>query len=161
MSQSSSARGGNAPTRVVKVSISKAKSDFSHVLRLARRSDVAISRGRRIVAYVVAAERYRQLVFRARKHARREQSEVFALARRLLAAPGGGSQSPVDERLVRLMGLFACAVHTLEDFDYATEWLREPNQRLGNRTPREVAETEGGAQRILDVLTAIDYGLPT
>lgn len=150
--------------RAVSVSVAKARKDFAQVLTLARRNDVALTRGRRIVAYVVSAARYRELVSSTKERAKRNQSDVFALVRKLLSLPAAGAkqaQCAANDRLVRLTAVFVCAARTLEDVDYVASWLREPNERLGNRTPRELAETEHGTQMVLDALMAIEYGLPT
>lgn len=149
---------------VVRISVTRAQRDFGSVLDLARRNDVAITRRRRIVAYVLSAARYQRLIWGARKRAEHVQAGVVGLVHKLLTLPsasGGSRPERVPDRLVRLMAVFVSAVHTFEDFDHAAKWMQEPNELLGNRSPRHMAESQRGAQRALAVLASIEYGLPT
>lgn len=142
------------PRRSFTVTVTKARTQFAQVLALARRGDVAITRGRRIVAYVVSAARYRQLVSGANENTWR--ANVFAVTRKLFAAAAALDRTPFDHGLVaRLTALLLCAARTFQDFDYAVDWIREPNARLGNRTPRDVAGTEGGTHVVLNLLAAL------
>lgn len=52
---------------MIKVAATRAQSDLEHVLTLARRVDVAVTRRGRVIAYVLSIARYRQLVQHARR----------------------------------------------------------------------------------------------
>lgn len=69
--------------------------------------------------------------------------------------------SSLSDRVARLLNVYMHAVSTLEDPSYASEWLNEPNERLGNLKPRELLRTDDGVRRVREALGAIEFGLPT
>jgi len=62
------------------------------------------------------------------------------------------------EGLLRLLELDQLAQDTFETEAEALQWLREPHALLDGETPFEAAKTSFGAQRVKDMLLAIQYG---
>jgi len=71
----------------------------------------------------------------------------------------GAQLGPAEaERVVRYVRLVALAAETFGGQDTAVEWMQEPNRRLGDRTPLEMAETDPGARVVRDLLLGIQHG---
>lgn len=64
----------------------------------------------------------------------------------------------VSERLDRLYELAAAATRILGSKRNATEWVRTPNQALGNKAPIEMIGTGIEGDQVKAVLAAIEYG---
>lgn len=62
------------------------------------------------------------------------------------------------EGVVRLLELEQMACDTFETDADASGWLRRPHPLLDGETPLEAARTGYGAQRVKDILLAIQYG---
>src|ERR1017187_6228309 len=52
------------------------------------------------------------------------------------------------------------AVEVFGKADKALGWLNSANHELGGRTPREVAGTAEGRDRILGILVSLEHGFP-
>jgi hypothetical protein len=65
----------------------------------------------------------------------------------------GASSGAADPLLLRAVEVFGKA-------DKAVGWLNSANYELGGRTPREVAGTAEGLDRILGVLAVLEHGFP-
>lgn len=62
------------------------------------------------------------------------------------------------EGVVRFLELDQMACDTFESEADASRWLRQPHPMLDGETPLEAAKTGYGAQRVKDILLAIQYG---
>lgn len=62
------------------------------------------------------------------------------------------------EGVLRLLELEELANDTFETEEAALGWLRRPHPMLDNERPLEAAKTSFGAQRVKDILIAIQYG---
>ncbi len=62
------------------------------------------------------------------------------------------------ESVLRLLELDQMAADTFESEAEASQWLRRPHPMLDGETPLESARTSYGAQRVKDILLAIQYG---
>lgn len=62
------------------------------------------------------------------------------------------------ESVLRLLELDQMAADTFESDVEASQWLRRPHPMLDGETPLESARTSYGAQRVKDILLAIQYG---
>ena len=77
------------------------------------------------------------------------------------ASPGWAFTSmllsvPIVDRLVDLT---ARAIEVLGDKERALRWLKTPVPALGDQTPLSLLGTEGGAERVEDVLGQIEQGV--
>jgi putative toxin-antitoxin system antitoxin component (TIGR02293 family) len=66
---------------------------------------------------------------------------------------------PAD--LTRLVPVIAHAVAVFGDEHKATHWLSTPLPLLDDRTPAEVLQTKDGIARIEQILTRIEYNIPS
>lgn len=64
----------------------------------------------------------------------------------------------VSERFDRLAQVAVLAEEVFEDRTVAGDWLSEPNDALGGKTPLSLCETELGARQVRRVLHAIEWG---
>lgn len=64
----------------------------------------------------------------------------------------------VSERFDRLAQVAVLAEEVFEDKTVAGDWLSEPNDALGGKTPLSLCETELGARQVRRVLHAIEWG---
>ena len=62
------------------------------------------------------------------------------------------------ENVLRLLELDGQATETFSSEQEATAWLNRPHQMLDGDTPLTAAKTSYGAQRVKDILLAIQYG---
>ncbi len=62
------------------------------------------------------------------------------------------------EGVLRFIELDQMACDTFESDADASHWLRRPHPMLDGETPLEAARTGYGAQRVKDILLAIQYG---
>jgi hypothetical protein len=65
-----------------------------------------------------------------------------------------------SEPHLSLADLLTYAAFVLGSVEEAKEWLSEPHQLLGNRSPAEVAGTSDGARRVKRLLDGLDWSLP-
>jgi putative toxin-antitoxin system antitoxin component (TIGR02293 family) len=66
--------------------------------------------------------------------------------------------APESDRVYRLASVLAMAEEYIGDRKKAQNWLRNPNQALGNLTPLRAIETAIGARQVEMVLGRIAYG---
>jgi putative toxin-antitoxin system antitoxin component (TIGR02293 family) len=66
---------------------------------------------------------------------------------------------PAD--LTRLVPVIAHAVAVFGDEHKATHWLSTPLPLLDDRTPAEVLQTKDGIARVEQILTRIEYNIPS
>ena len=64
-----------------------------------------------------------------------------------------------SDRLARLARILALAVNVLESQSAAVEWLREPTEYLGDRSPLEALATDLGAEKVTNMLYQMEYGV--
>lgn len=64
-----------------------------------------------------------------------------------------------SDRLVRLARILALAIYVLESKAYAVDWLREPSDVFGDRTPLELMTTDIGADKVTNVLYQMEQGV--
>jgi putative toxin-antitoxin system antitoxin component (TIGR02293 family) len=72
------------------------------------------------------------------------------------------SESRIDpgasERVYRMGTVTRMAISVFENEAAAVEWMRQPNQALGNAAPLDLMDTEPGAMSVRQVLNAIASG---
>ena len=73
----------------------------------------------------------------------------------------GRLRSDESERVVRIARLFIRAGHVLGDADRARQWLKTPKRALAGKTPLEYADTEPGAEEVLNLLGRLEHGVFT
>ena len=73
----------------------------------------------------------------------------------------GRLHSDESERVVRIARLFIRAVQVLGDNDRARQWLKTPKRALAGVTPLEYADTEPGAEEVLNLLGRLEHGVFT
>jgi putative toxin-antitoxin system antitoxin component (TIGR02293 family) len=64
-----------------------------------------------------------------------------------------------SDRLVRLARILALATDVLESQAHAVEWLREPSDVFGGRTPLEIMTTDIGAEKVTNMLYQMEHGI--
>lgn len=64
-----------------------------------------------------------------------------------------------SERIARLARVYDAALDMLRNPQRATEWMMEPNMRLGGNSPVEVAGTELGAAEVEALIGRIQHGV--
>lgn len=65
-----------------------------------------------------------------------------------------------SDRLYRLATIFARAVELFEgDVAAANQWLTQPVRGLGQNVPIDLAQTQVGAQMVLDLIGRLDNGV--
>lgn len=63
------------------------------------------------------------------------------------------------ERILRLMRIMERAVELFGDREKANQWLKKPKKLFEGKTPLAFAETEPGAQFVLQVIGRIEHGV--
>ncbi len=71
----------------------------------------------------------------------------------------GRLEAMESDRLFRLARIFAHAVEVFESEERARDWLETENRALGGRKPRELLDTDIGAQEVDGVLGRIEHGI--
>lgn len=64
-----------------------------------------------------------------------------------------------SDRVARLARILALATSVLESREAAVEWLREPTEYLGDRSPLEVLTTDVGTEKVTNILYQMEYGV--
>lgn len=64
-----------------------------------------------------------------------------------------------SERIMRLARIAARARHVLGGRATALDWLTTPNRSLGGEPPLQLLDTDLGAERVLEVLGRIEFGV--
>lgn len=64
-----------------------------------------------------------------------------------------------SDRVVRIARLRDRTVEVLEDEQRANRWLKTPLRALGGHAPLEYAESELGAQEVMNLLGRIEHGV--
>jgi putative toxin-antitoxin system antitoxin component (TIGR02293 family) len=67
-------------------------------------------------------------------------------------------QAAESDRVIRIAGVLAKAIEVLGSEDNAQSWLRNPNRALGGAAPLNYASTEIGRDRVLSLLSHIEWG---
>ncbi|HEY1947476.1 MAG TPA: antitoxin Xre/MbcA/ParS toxin-binding domain-containing protein [Bryobacteraceae bacterium] len=90
-----------------------------------------------------------------------EVSEIVIPARTLKHRKTRGDQLSHEEtdRLVRVARIIALAEHVFRSHEKALAWLRSPDDRLNDRTPLSMLQTESGGRLIESMLWQIDEGV--
>lgn len=71
----------------------------------------------------------------------------------------GKFKSDESERVLRLATLYERAKEVLETDESVKRWFHSPVKGLGGKTPFEFADTEPGAQEVMDILGRIEDGV--
>jgi len=72
----------------------------------------------------------------------------------------GENLSPAEtERAVRVASIIRLAEEVFGNRETALRWLREPDDRLGNRSPLSLLHTEPGGREIESMLHGIAHGI--
>ncbi len=72
----------------------------------------------------------------------------------------GENLSPAEtERAVRVASMIRLAEEVLGNRETALRWLREDDDRLGNRTPLSLLQTEAGGREVESMLHGIAHGI--
>lgn len=66
-----------------------------------------------------------------------------------------------SERVYRFARIAARAEDVLGDMEKAYRWLRKENRALGGKKPLMLLDTDMGTTAVEDVLTRIEYGVPS
>jgi len=64
-----------------------------------------------------------------------------------------------SDRLLRLARILALAVWVLESRANAVEWLREPSDALGGRSPLSAIASDPGAEKVSNMLYQMEHGI--
>lgn len=64
-----------------------------------------------------------------------------------------------SDRIVRLARIFALATDVLDGSEHAVEWLREPTEYLGGRSPLEALATDVGAEKVANMLHQMEHNI--
>ena len=70
----------------------------------------------------------------------------------------GRFKADESERVLRLAKLYERAKEVFGADDSVKRWFHSPAKGLAGKTPFEFADTEPGAQEVLDLLGRIEYG---
>jgi putative toxin-antitoxin system antitoxin component (TIGR02293 family) len=71
----------------------------------------------------------------------------------------GKLKADESDRIVRIARLRDRTVDVFEDDQQANRWLKTPLRALGGHSPLEYAESELGAQEVLNLLGRIEHGV--
>lgn len=71
----------------------------------------------------------------------------------------GKLKADESDRIVRIARLRDRAVDVFEDEQQANRWLKTPLRALGDYAPLEYAESELGAQEVMNLLGRIEHGV--
>ncbi|MCP4659683.1 MAG: DUF2384 domain-containing protein [bacterium] len=71
----------------------------------------------------------------------------------------GRLEAMESDRLFRLARIFVHAVEVFESEERARDWLDTDNRALGGRKPRQLLDTDVGAQEVDGVLGRIEHGI--
>jgi putative toxin-antitoxin system antitoxin component (TIGR02293 family) len=90
-----------------------------------------------------------------------EVSEIVIPARTLKHRKTRGDQLSHEEtdRLVRVARILGLAEHVFRNHEKALAWLRSPDDRINNRTPLSLLQTESGGRLVESMLWQIDEGV--
>jgi putative toxin-antitoxin system antitoxin component (TIGR02293 family) len=73
----------------------------------------------------------------------------------------GRLRSDESERVVRIVRLFVRATEILGSKDHARQWMRNPQRALGGQKPLDYADTEPGAEEVMNLLGRLEQGVFT
>ncbi len=73
----------------------------------------------------------------------------------------GRLRSDESERVIRIVRLFVRAVEIFGSKDSARQWLRNPQRALGGQIPLNYADTEPGAEEVMNLLGRLEQGVFT
>jgi putative toxin-antitoxin system antitoxin component (TIGR02293 family) len=90
-----------------------------------------------------------------------EVSEIVIPARTLKHRKERGDQLSHEEtdRLVRVARIMVLAEHVFRSHEKALAWLRSPDDRINDRTPLSMLQTESGGRLVENMLWQIDEGV--
>jgi|SRR5882672_1573645 putative toxin-antitoxin system antitoxin component (TIGR02293 family) len=90
-----------------------------------------------------------------------EVSEIVIPARTLKHRKTRGDQLSHEEtdRLVRVARILGLAEHVFRSHEKALAWLRSPDDRINERTPLSLLQTESGGRLVESMLWQIDEGV--
>lgn len=90
-----------------------------------------------------------------------EEDKLLGVSARTRARWAGKARiDPASsDRLMRLARILALATDVLDGHEAAVEWLREPTEYLGGRSPLEALATDVGAEKVANMLYQMEYGV--
>jgi len=71
----------------------------------------------------------------------------------------GRLRTDESERVLRVAKVYDMALAVFEDEAAVQSWLKKPARGLGYKIPLEYADTEPGAQEVINLLGRIEYGV--
>lgn len=80
-------------------------------------------------------------------------------ARSLHRRKAGRLNAVESERFIRLVRVAARAEHVLGERAAALDWLSSPNRALAGEKPIALLDTDLGAERVLQVLGRLEFGV--
>ncbi len=88
-------------------------------------------------------------------------SKIVQIPKRTLTRrrQDGRLRTDESERVLRIARVYDKALDVLESEDAAENWLKKPARGLGYKIPLEYADTELGAQEVINLLGRIEYGV--
>lgn len=90
-----------------------------------------------------------------------EEDKLLGVSARTRARWAGKARidPATSDRIMRLARIFALATDVLGSREAAVEWLREPTEYLGGRSPLEALATDVGAEKVTNMLYQMEYGV--
>ncbi len=71
----------------------------------------------------------------------------------------GRLRTDESERVLRVATVYDKALDVFEDEEAVESWLKKPARGLGYKIPLEYADTELGAQEVINLLGRIEHGV--
>lgn len=88
-------------------------------------------------------------------------SKIVQIPKRTLTRrrQDGRLRTDESERVLRIARVYDKALDVLENEEAVENWLKKPARGLGYKIPLEYADTELGAQEVINLLGRIEYGV--
>lgn len=88
-------------------------------------------------------------------------SQIVQIPKRTLTRRrrDGKFRTDESERVFRVARVYDKALEVFEDETATESWLKKPARGLGYRVPLEYADTELGAQEVINLLGRIEHGV--
>ncbi|MEE8431153.1 MAG: antitoxin Xre/MbcA/ParS toxin-binding domain-containing protein [Candidatus Desulfatibia sp.] len=88
-------------------------------------------------------------------------SKIVQIPKRTLTRrrQDGRLRTDESERVLRIARVYDKALDVLENEEAAENWLKKPARGLGYKIPLEYADTELGAQEVINLLGRIEHGV--
>lgn len=88
-------------------------------------------------------------------------SKIVQIPKRTLTRrrQDGRLRTDESERVLRIARVYDKALDVLENEEAVENWLKKPARGLGYKIPLEYADTELGAQEVINLLGRIEHGV--